>query len=102
MNADAPTARLFHRLLDCSILLSSLVILAAVGWEGRAGGAVRAAEPLAAATGQAEVSQGGAGLVVDRASAVMLDNNTLAAMIAAENAALTPPQYLVDLPAVLH
>ena len=32
--------------------------------------------------------------------AVSLDNNQLAAMIAAENAALTPPQYLTDLPII--
>jgi len=31
---------------------------------------------------------------------VLLDNITSAAMIAAENAALTPPQYLTDLPLV--
>lgn len=30
----------------------------------------------------------------------LLDNNTLAAMIAAENATLTPPQYFVELPLI--
>ena len=29
-----------------------------------------------------------------------LDNNTLAAIIAAENAALNPPQFLLDLPLI--
>jgi hypothetical protein len=31
----------------------------------------------------------------------LLDSNTLAAMIAAENAALTSPQYLLELPMVV-
>jgi hypothetical protein len=31
-----------------------------------------------------------------------LDNNTLAAVIAAENAALTPPIHFLDLPLVVH
>ena len=31
----------------------------------------------------------------------VLDNNTLAAMIAAENAALTAPQYFIDLPLII-
>jgi hypothetical protein len=33
-------------------------------------------------------------------NSVTLDNNTLAAMIAAENAALTPPQYMTGLPVI--
>jgi len=31
---------------------------------------------------------------------VTIDNNTLAALIAAQNAALTPPQYLIGLPII--
>lgn len=34
------------------------------------------------------------------AEGVLIDNTTLAAIIAAQNAALTPPQYLIGLPII--
>jgi hypothetical protein len=75
-----------------AILDGVLILLLALALTARDDNAQAQARDRAAARDQA--------LARYEAAPVVLDNNTLAAMIAAENAALTLPQYLLDLPLV--
>jgi hypothetical protein len=104
MNAvDSPSRRL-RTLLDCLLILLLILVLSAQ--DQLVLGQVR--QPLSAGAQAADSSLFPSPALVDQglanepqpAGQAPQDNNTLAAMIAAENAALTLPQYLVGLPVV--
>jgi hypothetical protein len=84
MKAHTLNARLCRAILD-----GVLILLLALALAARDEGAQAQARYQAAA-GQTQV-------LYHAPAGPALDNNTLAAMIAAENAALTQPQYLLDL-----
>lgn len=88
-------------ILDCVLVVLVILIAGANYLSGQA------SPEAASAAGEALVARGlplsEADLPSDQPEPAMsmLDNNTLAAMIAAENAALTPPIHFTDLPLVL-
>lgn len=100
----SPTRRL-RLLLDCYLVL--LLILAISAQDQRVLGQA-GRQPMTAGRQADDSSLFSSPAAVDMGQAVeplppdqvTLDNKTLAAMIAAENAALTPPQNLLDLPVV--
>ncbi len=92
-------------LLDCCLVLLLILLITA---QGQPVQAQTRLQPLAAgglATGPLPAPQTAAailGLPGESPSSGLtsLDNNTLAALIAAENAALTLPQYWINLPVI--
>ena len=98
--------RRWRAILDGLLIL--LLALALSGRDGRAQAQVRYPASPGKAAGLETVSlpgdlaQEAAGMPGAAPAAVELDNNTLAAMIAAENATLALPQFSLDLPLVQH
>jgi hypothetical protein len=107
MRTISPTSRRLRAILDGLLILLLALLLTAR--DSRAQAQVRDQAPASHAAGFQSVPLP-ARIPAESASAdhspaegtPELDNNTLAAVIAAENAALTPPQYLLDLPLVHH
>jgi len=94
------TYRRLRLLLDCILIL--LVILIASG--NKLGVRAEIRQPSAPASRMMAFDQAGepSSAAGEQPSPALIDNNMLAAMIAAENAALTPPQYLSSLPLINH
>ena len=90
--------------LALDVILILLMILIASGNRlavraGSAGHTVTAGQP--APVGEPMMAPKAASRNAQSA-ATLIDNNTLAEVIAAENAALTPPLYFSDLPLIKH
>jgi hypothetical protein len=112
MIAHALASRRFRAILDCLLILLLALVLSTHDDNARAQAGSRAA--AGDAIGYESMTLLGNNPVVDSpadhapanlsplTAPAVLDNNTLAAVIAAENAALTPPQYLLDLPLLQH
>ena len=97
--------RRWRIILDC-VLVLLVVLLAVAGYRPARAGDDRQAFSVSAPVADSTALRDSQSATA-RASSVnpspdqpLLDNNTLAEIIAAENAALTLPQYLVDLPMV--
>ncbi len=99
-SARARGVRKFRRILDAILILLVLMIVAGTPTLARAGSGQRTDFSAPAAVGHSPV----AGVAVNSTNPhpvlAPLDDNTLAAVIAAENSALTPPIYFVDLPLI--
>ncbi len=100
MSVSVVTVVRSRRLLHRSIVFLAILMLAGSSWDIWATTASLAAEPQALPASQ-EAEPGAPAGTSSVIETVVLDNNTLASMIAAENAALTPSQFLVELPAVI-
>jgi len=91
-------------ILDCLLLLA--VILVAIGkihtvQANAENQAIEQRTSMESSLDGLQQNSSSAQVIGENSSpAAPLDNNTLAAIIAAENAALTLPQYLTDLPIV--
>lgn len=101
--APSMAYRRVRLVLDC-ILILLILWVASGNWLAARAEPARQAEPV----GQSEpINQAGdpGTAPADAArqpSSAQVDNNTLAAVIAAENAALTPPIYFTDMPLISH
>lgn len=99
--ADVKPASVYRRvrlLLDAILILLVILIASGNRLPARAG-----TSSQAALVGQSGPS--GAPMTASanaQPASVLIDNATLAAVIAAENAALTPPLYFSDLPLIRH
>jgi hypothetical protein len=93
----------FRVILDCVLVVA--VILAVFTYHQPS-----QANAVTQSTVSGEVNSGpqkesGPGSLIETevlSGTVILSNEMIAAVIAAENAALTPPQYLTDLPIISH
>jgi hypothetical protein len=114
MKTHSPAARRWRAILDGLLILLLVLVLTARDEGAQAQARERAPVRYEAPASQALGSEGATGpmaaeLSLEEVAPVQpealpapaaLDNNTLAAMIAAENAALTEQQYWLDLPLV--
>ncbi len=95
------TRRLIRAVLDCVLVLTLLIIVA--------GPRLASGSRSKAQTGHAVLPNRQSGFqaivparpVVGQPRTLLVDNDILAAMIAAENSALTPPIYFNDLPLII-
>jgi hypothetical protein len=110
MNAQTMRFRRFRLILDCILITLFLLLASAKALHVQAGSRLTGLHPQASA-GEAflagpltlsnvDLANPGPASVQPAPGRAVLDNNTLAAMIAAENAALTPPIHFVDLPVI--
>ena len=95
--------RRLRTILDCFLVILIVLLAVAAHHPARAGAdhqASAVAAPAVDAKALMDIQPATVGVASVNPSLdqPLLDNNTLAAIIAAENAALTLPQYLVDLP----
>jgi hypothetical protein len=100
MQSSAPAYRRLQLVLDCILILLLMLIASGNRLAVRAEPNQQAA-PAAMDLGMNPVAPDSSPVDAQPAPA-LLDDNTLAAMIAAENAALTPPLYFSDLPLIHH
>lgn len=105
MTSKGISFRWIRLILDCFLLVAVILVVLARIHPNQAGAGTQSfQQAIMAASPQslAELSQ--AGQVDDTTQvitgSVQLDDNTLAALMAAENAALTPPQFMTGLPIV--
>jgi hypothetical protein len=97
----------FRLILDCVLVLAVILAIFTYRQPRQAN-----AEPLAqpqelSASSTQEIQQQTVGTATlteteQSDSSIILANETIAAVIAAENAVLTPPLYMADLPVITH
>ncbi|MGE5123841.1 MAG: hypothetical protein ACM3H7_04940 [Acidobacteriaceae bacterium] len=91
----------FRLILDCALVVAVILAVFAFHQPGQANAVTRSTINGDAHSGlQQEV---GSGTLIETevlSDTVVLSNEMIAGVIAAENAALTPPEYLIDLPLV--
>jgi hypothetical protein len=103
LRASGTTPRTPHRLrrvLDCLLILLVLLIVAGDPLTARAGSVASGGGVIPAAVRTAAFGGTANGALNSERVGAPPDGNTLAAVIAAENSALTPPLYFVDLPLI--
>lgn len=101
MSANPLPYRRLRIILDCALVVLVILIAGANYLSGQArpeAGSVAGETLIADGRRLSDAGLPSAQLAPDLP---VLDNNTLAAMIAAENAALTPPIHFTDLPLVI-
>jgi hypothetical protein len=84
--------------LDCTLVVLAILIAAFVS--GQAGPEARSAARELLISDAPPLAEAGLAGAPPASVSPALDDNTLAAIIAAENLALAPPVYLVDLPVI--
>jgi hypothetical protein len=96
----ATTYRKLRVVLDCILIL--LVILVASGNRLAARAELDRQNPSLSRVGVVDQAEEMSSPTGEQPAPALIDNNTLAAIIAAENAALTPPLYFSTLPLIAH
>lgn len=97
--------RRIRLILDCTLLLAVLLVIMVSFHSTQAKPAAQASPQTILIESSQDLSaqfqlNGAAEVTQAITNSVTLDNNMLAALMAAENAALTSPQYLNDLPII--
>ena len=100
-------SRRFRTILDCCLILALILLLSAEDFPAQAKTSNQHYTKDAIVTEMMILSNDSPATdiltgVNPSLDLAQLDDNTLAAMIAAENAALTASQYLLSLPVILH
>lgn len=101
MSANRSPNHRFRIILDCTLVLLVILIAGANFLSGQARPEADSAAQQAQVSAAPPLSGAGLENALPAPASAALDNNTLAAMIAAENAALTPPILFTDLPLVI-
>jgi hypothetical protein len=98
MSTNPSPYRRIRLILDCALVLLVILMAGAIFLPGQAGYVANYATRDALASAGLPFSNQGMASAQSAQALPDLDNNTLAAMIAAENAALTPPIHFIELP----
>jgi hypothetical protein len=101
MSANRSPNHRFRIILDCALVLLVILIAGANYLSGQARSEAGSAAGEALVSAASPLSDADLATAQPVPALPALDNNTLAAMIAAENAALTPPILFTDLPLVI-
>ena len=102
MNSRAFSARAARRILDFAIIVALILIAIVQAWPVLANHDANAVEREARRAESRALANPIPEIGSPAPELAPLDDIESAALMAAENAALTPPQYLTDLPLVTH
>lgn len=102
MNASPSSYRRLRIILDCTLVILVILLAGANFLSGQARADAHLTEPGTLVSSGPPLSGPGTESIPPGLASPALDNNALAAVIAAENAALTPPIHFIDLPLVVH
>ena len=102
MRANRSSHRRLRVILDCTLVILVILLGCANFLSGQASADAHLTGLGTLVSSGPSLSSPGTESIPPGPASPALDNNALAAVIAAENAALTPPIHFIDLPLVVH